>query len=217
MIPTPRVPSTDPAAPSAAAPPDSPLVVVTGLPRSGTSLVMGLLAAAGQPLLTDHHRPADPDNPRGYHEFQPVKSLMRDNTWLQSQRGSAVKIISTLLPFIPPDLPLKIILIQRRLAEVLASQAAMLARAGLSSAPTALLAAAWQKQNAQTLDFITNRPRTGVLILPHHELLENPLPWLERLLAFLPHLRQDPRALLPAIDPTLHRQKIENPPSLENQ
>lgn len=205
--------------PSAPAPagPDAPLIVVTGLPRSGTSLVMSLLAAAGQPLLTDHHRPADPDNPRGYHEFQPVKSLMKDNTWLPAQQGVAVKIISTLLPFIPPGLPLKIILIQRRLPEVLASQAAMLARAGLPSVPASLLAAAWQKQSAQTLEFITHRPRTGVLILQHRELLENPLPPLEQLLAFLPHLHQDPRALLPAIDPALHRQKSSHPPSMENQ
>ena len=101
---------------------DDPLVIVSGLPRSGTFLMMSLLAAGGHPILTDQLRTPDPDNPRGYFEYTPVRSLMRDNTCLSAHRGRAIKIISTLLPFIPADLPLKVICMQRHLPEVLASE-----------------------------------------------------------------------------------------------
>ncbi|MFO1003217.1 MAG: hypothetical protein U0936_23025 [Planctomycetaceae bacterium] len=74
------------------------ITVVSGLPRSGTSLAMQMLAAGGLPVLGDEHRPADEDNPRGYLEDARVKSLERDATWLAEAEGKAVKIISFLLP-----------------------------------------------------------------------------------------------------------------------
>lgn len=186
----------------------APLVIVTGLPRSGTSLVMSLLAAGGHPILTDQLRTPDPDNPRGYFEFEPVKSLMRDNTWLHAHAGQAIKIISPLLPFIPPDLPLDVIWIQRHLPEVLASQSAMLVRAGKpQTADPALLATAFQKQTLATEAFLTRRPRTRVLALQHHELLQSPVQQITRLQDFLPIL-QNHDAMLQTIDPALHRQRI---------
>ena len=187
-----------------------PLVIVTGLPRSGTSLVMSLLAAGGHPILEDHRRAPDPDNPRGYYEFEPVKSLMRDNTWLHAHAGQAIKIISTLLPFIPPDLPLDVIWIQRHLPEVLASQSTMLMRAGKPlAANPALLATAFQKQTMATEAFLTRRPRTRVLALQHHELLQSPVQQISRLLDFLPSLQNESK-MLQTIDPALHRQRLEN-------
>jgi hypothetical protein len=189
--------------------PAAPLVLVSGLPRSGTSLVMGLLAAGGHPVLTDGLRLPDADNSRGYFEYEPVKSLMRDQRWLYQHRGPAIKIISALLPFIPADLPMKVILIERRLPEVLASQAAMLRRAGRAQpAGPALLAAAFRKQTAATHLLLATRPGTAVLHLHHHELLQEPAIQIERLCAFLPVLG-NPEAMLRTIDPALHRQKEE--------
>ena len=188
--------------------PDRHLVIVTGLPRSGTSLVMSLLHAGGHPVLTDHLRPPDPDNPGGYFEYTPVKSLMHDSTWLPNYYGQAIKIISPLLSYIATDLPLKVILIERPLAEVLASQTAMLTRAGKPHPPDpALLASAWQKQVTATRTHLVHRPHTRLLILQHCQLLQNPIPEIDRLLAFLPTLRNR-AALLEIIDPTLHRQRI---------
>lgn len=190
-------------------PPESaaPLIIVTGLPRSGTSLVMSLLHAGGHPILTDSLRPPDPDNPHGYFEYSPVKSLMSDATWLPAHHGQAIKIISPLLPYIPTSLPLKVILIERPLAEVLASQAAMLTRAGKPQpADPALLARAWQNQIATTHTLLAHRPHTQLLTLQHRELLQNPAAEIDRLLNFLPTLRNR-AALLRTIDPALHRQK----------
>ena len=186
---------------------EDPLVIVSGLPRSGTSLMMSLLAAGGHPILTDQLRTPDPDNPRGYFEYTPVRSLMRDNTWLSAHRGRAIKIISTLLPFIPADLPLKVICMQRHLPEVLASQAAMLSRAGKPQPPDpSLLAAAFQKQITITEAFLAQRPLTRILNIYHHRLLQSPAGEIDRLMAFLPVLRNH-LAMLGVIDPTLHRQR----------
>src|SRR6266567_4048665 len=76
------------------------IVVVSGLPRSGTSLMMQMLRAGGMPLLTDDLRPADVDNPNGYWEYEPVKRLQQDNSWISKAEGKAVKVVSALLQYL---------------------------------------------------------------------------------------------------------------------
>ena len=109
----------------------APVIVVSGLPRSGTSMLMQMLAAGGLALLTDARRAADEDNPQGYFEFEQVRHLSRDDgRWLRDARGKAVKVISTLLRDLPASNNYKVILMRRDLSEVLASQARMLTRRG---------------------------------------------------------------------------------------
>ena len=98
-----------------------PISVVTGLPRSGTSLVMQMLAAGGLPVLTDDARGPDPDNPRGYFEHTGALALARHPAWLAAARGRAVKLVHALLPHVPAELPCRVVLLERNLAEVLAS------------------------------------------------------------------------------------------------
>ena len=111
-----------------AAPLEESLVVVTGLPRSGTSMFMQMLAAGGLNILTDGLREPDEDNPRGYLEFEPVKNLLKDSRWLLEGRGKVVKIVAPLLTALPPGLPCRIIFTERDLDEVLDSQDRMLER-----------------------------------------------------------------------------------------
>ena len=106
------------------------IVIVSGLPRSGTSLMMQMLKAGGASLLIDEQRPADADNPNGYWEYTPVKRLSQDNSWMHQAEGKAVKVISALLQYLPPQHTYKIIFMQRPMQEVLASQAVMLERQG---------------------------------------------------------------------------------------
>jgi hypothetical protein len=106
------------------------VVVVSGLPRSGTSMVMSMLEAGGLPILTDRVRQADEDNPRGYFEFEKVKELGEtiDKSWVRDARGNAVKVISHLLKELPDDNFYRIIFARRHLEEVIASQNIMLDR-----------------------------------------------------------------------------------------
>jgi hypothetical protein len=107
------------------------VTVVTGIPRSGTSLVMQMLAAGGVPPLCDAARTADADNPRGYYELAAVKRLARDGApWLGEAAGRAVKVIHVLVPHLPPEADYRVVWIRRAMAAVLDSQRAMLARAG---------------------------------------------------------------------------------------
>jgi tetratricopeptide (TPR) repeat protein len=110
---------------------DASVVVVTGLPRSGTSMMMQMLAAGGLQPLADEAREADDDNPRGYLEFDPVKRLASDASWIAAARGRAIKVIAPLLPSLPGGVVYRVILMNRDIREVLASQRAMLHRRGM--------------------------------------------------------------------------------------
>jgi len=130
-------PSAEAAVPATApdpstADPEGGITVVAGLPRSGTSLMMQMLAAGGMPVLTDDSRPPDADNPRGYFEFAAARSLRRDRTWVPQARGKAVKIIAHQLAFLPggADCRYRVIFMERDLDETLASQKKMLQRHG---------------------------------------------------------------------------------------
>lgn len=116
-------------APNAEMPPLSEcLIVVTGLPRSGTSLLMQMLAAGNVNVLSDEVRAPDEDNPRGYLEFEPVKNLLKNSKWLLEARGRAIKIVVPLLAALPAGLACRVILCERDLDEVLDSQERMLRR-----------------------------------------------------------------------------------------
>lgn len=107
------------------------IVIVSGLPRSGTSMMMGMLEAGGLALLKDGVRESDDDNPKGYNEFERVKKLREgDLAWLPEAQGKVVKIISYLLQKLPDTYNYRVIFMQRKLAEVMASQRKMLIRHG---------------------------------------------------------------------------------------
>ena len=105
-----------------------PIVVVSGLPRSGTSMAMKMIAAGGLPVVTDGLRHADASNPNGYYEFEHVKNLDKagDLSWLAEARGKAVKIISFLITYLPEAYDYRVVFMQRDLSEVIASQNRML-------------------------------------------------------------------------------------------
>src|SRR5437899_574640 len=108
------------------------VTIVSGLPRSGTSMMMKMLEAGGMEPLTDHVRTADEDNPKGYYEFERVKDLEKDQTWLEDAKGRYVKVISMLLKHLPAGYTYKVIFMRRTMEEILASQRKMLVRRGES-------------------------------------------------------------------------------------
>ncbi len=104
------------------------IIIVSGLPRSGTSLLMQMMEAGGYEIVKDELRGADIDNPKGYYEFEKTKALNKDASWVPECRGKVIKIVSPLLRYLPLTEDYDIIFIKRNLDEVLASQKKMMAR-----------------------------------------------------------------------------------------
>ena len=202
------------AAPAAADPSPMPplercLIVVSGLPRSGTSMVMQMLNSAGVPLLSDGLRQADEDNPRGYFEFAPVKGLLKDSRWLAGMCGKAVKIVAPLVTALPPDLPCRVILCLRDLNEVLDSQDRMLVRrnrAPASPARRTLLHNEYARLIARLKVDLCRRFQTRLLVLDHRHALSHPLDAAVQLNRFLGG-ELDIAKMAAAIQPALHRNR----------
>jgi tetratricopeptide (TPR) repeat protein len=151
------------------------LIVVTGLPRSGTSMTMQMLAAGGLPVLSDGLREPDEDNPRGYLEFEPVKALLRDSAWLRSAKGKAVKIVLPLLTALPADLPCHVILCRRDLDEVIDSQDRMLARRGIKPASRrGAIREEYERALDRACKMLSSRPGTELLIVDHRKAITAP-------------------------------------------
>ncbi len=185
-----------------------PITIVSGLPRSGTSLIMQMLVAGGLPPLIDDLRTADENNPRGYFEFDPVKRLRSDQSWLESAQGHAVKIIHLLLRELPTDgsFSYRVLLMHRSLDEVVASQRAMLTRAGKPSADTATLKRVFQSQLAETEGLLARTPCFTHLVVEHQRLMREPSVVAEEINRFLGgHL--DAEKMAAAVDLKLYRER----------
>jgi hypothetical protein len=183
------------------------IAVVSGLPRSGTSLMMQMLEAGGMPLLTDSIRTADENNPKGYFEFDPVKRTKTDPSWLPQAEGKAVKIIYALLRDLPPTHEYRVILMQRDLDETIASQRAMLTRTNRTGAaiPDAQLQAVFAKELADTTAWLKAQPNFRTLEIDHRDCLTNPTVVAARVNAFLGG-NLDEQAMSAIPDPNLYRQ-----------
>jgi hypothetical protein len=186
------------------------IVVVSGLPRSGTSMLMRLLEAGGVPVLTDDLRPPDEDNPRGYYEFTPVKTLAKtdDKTWLAQAQGRAIKIISYLLPHLPEQYRYKIIFIRRQIPEVLASQKKMIARRGTGTGQLSqeALAATYATHLEQVRRLLLGRSNCDVLYVDHRQALDAPEQVARQICEFLGE-SLDTAAMAAEVDTRLHRNR----------
>src|ERR1041385_6888194 len=163
------------------------VTVVSGLPRSGTSMMMKMLEAGGLGPLTDNIRTADEDNPGGDYEFERVKEIEKDQAWLEDAKGRYVKIISMLLRHLPAQYAYKVIFMRRKMEEILASQRKMLIRRGESPdrVPDEKMAQMFEKHLARTEQWLAEQPNIGVLYVSYNEVISDPAPWIERIDAFL--------------------------------
>lgn len=182
------------------------ITVISGVPRSGTSLVMQMLAAGGYPLLCDDARPPDVHNPRGYLEYAPVKALRRDTSWLPEARGRAVKVIHALASVLPEGFDYRLVLVRRDLHEVVASQEAMLPRPLEDGLGAERLVEIFSAQLAELDAWLAGQPHFRVLRLDYAALLTEPRAAAAELAAFLEG-ELDTEAMAAAVDPALYRQK----------
>jgi hypothetical protein len=188
-----------------------PIVVVSGLPRSGTSMAMKMLEAGGLPVLSDGLRTADENNPKGYYELEAVKGLDKngDSGWLDEARGKAVKIISFLLTFLPDTYDYRVIFMERDLTEVIASQNAMLLQRGESpgsAADDVRMRATYQQHLLKVKRFLSSRRCFSVLTVNYGHALHRPLEESRRIDEFL-GLSLDVDRMAGVADPALYRNR----------
>ncbi len=185
-----------------------PVIIVSGLPRSGTSMMMKMLEAGGAALVIDGLRTADEDNPKGYYEFERVKQLDKgDSAWVAEARGKAVKVISALLEHLPSDYEYKVLFMNRKMPEVLASQRKMLARRGeTSDISDEKLAALLHKHVRQVKQWLAQQPNFAVLELDYNAMLRDPAPYARRVNDFLGG-DLDVQAMIQVVDPALYRNR----------
>ncbi len=191
-----------------------PVVVVSGLPRSGTSMAMKMLAAGGLEAVADGVRTADEDNPKGYFEDERVKSLgeSRDKSWLRRSRGRVVKVISYLLKDLPPDNNYRVIFLRRDLREVLASQSKMLERrAEESGASDEQMIEIYESHLWRVEYLFRHAAHLERLDVRYADVVADPRREAERMNAFLGG-RLDVEKMVEAVDPQLYRNRAARDP-----
>lgn len=184
------------------------ITVVSGIPRSGTSLMMQMMAAGGMPVLTDGQRAADENNPRGYFEVESVKSLARNQDVLAQAEGKVVKVVSSLLPNLPKQFEYRIIFMCRPLEEVVSSQNRMLERLGkeVPSTPTASVIAAFEQHLRKIRSWLSQQPNIAVLYMDYPAVLEAPEEQIAKIRAFMGR-ELDSAAMIRQIERSLHRER----------
>ena len=183
------------------------ITIISGLPRSGTSMMMRMLEKGGVPILTDAVRAADDDNPLGYYEFEPVKRLDKDASWLSAAVGKAVKIIYIFLYHLPRDHKYKVIFMRRGLDEVVASQKAMLRRRGEGDRMSDQQLIASFSSQLEMLDlWIRRQDNFTILYLDHNDVVNAPEAAVGEIRRFL-GLPLDTRSMVQAVEPLLHRNR----------
>jgi Sulfotransferase domain len=191
---------------------ENTIVVVSGLPRSGTSLMMQMLEAGGIPPFADFQRVADDDNPKGYYELEAIKQLKTQPQVLKDAPGKVVKAIHMLLADLPDDYQYNIVFMRRDIGEVMASQRKMLDRSGKKGAalPEAALMKVFQGQLAKVDAWLKTRPNIQVLDVQHRSLIQDPAPAAQAINDFLGG-ELDTKAMAAVVDPSLYRNRIDTP------
>lgn len=184
------------------------VIVVSGLPRSGTSMMMKAIHAGGIEPIIDHIRKADEDNPKGYYEFEPVKKTKEDASWLTKAAGKVVKMVYRLLYDLPGGYEYRVVFMQRDLTEVLASQKKMLNRSGKAGGaiPDEQMAALFTAELNKCEKWIAEQPNFKVLYINHRDMISDAPAQVEKINAFLDG-GLDTDAMAQTVDPNLYRNR----------
>jgi hypothetical protein len=195
-----------------------PIIIVSGLPRSGTSMMMKMLAAGGVALVTDGIRSADDSNPEGYFELEAVKTLDKPATrgdlrWLVEARGRAIKILSPLLTWLPDAHNYRVIFMQRPLDEVIASQDVMLARAGARTdvATPERVREEFEAHLREVRGLLARRACFETLFIDYPDIIANPAATAASIARFVKLSPAAAEAMAAAVNVRLYRQRAQHP------
>jgi hypothetical protein len=186
------------------------ITIVSGLPRSGTSLMMQMLVAGGMSPLSDGEQQADTDNPRGYLEWERIKQLPNDPGCIAEAEGKVVKVISRLLPSLPAGHEYRVVFMQRPLPEVIASQDRMLRRRGTykEGADPAAISAAFEKHLREVYAWLDSKTYVKTLRIPYHGVLSQPKEIGKQVTEFL-QIDLNINAMNGCVDASLYRNRCE--------
>ena len=190
-----------------------PVIVVSGLPRSGTSMLMKMLEAGGLQVVTDGQRAADEDNPKGYYEVERVKALAqeKDKSYLADARGKVVKVISFLLKSLPANLNYRVIFVKRNLDEVIASQRKMLVRRGeADDTPKERTRELLETDVWRAGYLLRQAPQFESIEVQYAQLVARPEEHARRIAAFVGG-GLDVQAMVSVVDPALYRNRAPTP------
>jgi len=184
------------------------ITIVSGLPRSGTSMMMQVLEAGGIPVLADDIREKDEDNPKGYYEFEPVKKTKEDPSWVSTAQGKAVKVVYRLIYDLPGEYPYRLIFMRRNIDEVLASQKVMLQRSGKRGAKVEdnKLAQLFKSELSEFDQWIVSQKNFSILSVHYKDMINSPKNQCERINSFLSGVL-DVDASAAVVDPALYRKR----------
>ena len=185
------------------------VTIVSGLPRSGTSLMMQMIQAGGMEVVADGQRTADADNPRGYLEFEAVKKMKEDVSWLDTAVGKAVKVISMLLFDLPPSRQYRVIFMLRNMDEILASQKEMLKRRGTINPKGPSdedMRKYFESHLKKVRGWLAQQPNFQVIYVDYNEVMKNPDAGIKTVGDFL-GAAVNPNAMRQAVDASLYRNR----------
>ncbi len=187
------------------------ITVVSGLPRSGTSMLMKMLESGGIEPLTDKIRTADSDNPKGYYEFERVKKLPEDTVWLEDARGKVVKVLAELIKELPNDYSYRVIFIQRNIGEMIESQKKMLIRRGedtdkISDDELKILL---EKYLRIIKHYVDNQSNMKVLYVNFNEIMQDPVESVKEINRFCGGTL-DEEKMISIVDKDLYRNRMDD-------
>lgn len=187
---------------------DKVIAIVSGLPRSGTSMMMKMLEAGGLEVVVDNIRKADEDNPRGYFEFEKVKKIKEDASWLEDARGKVFKMVSMLLYDLPTDREYKIVFMKRKMDEILASQKRMLERQGLpvDAVSDEEMARLFSKHLGEIEKWLGQQKNIEVLYVSYNDFIEKPLESIKAVNRLFEN-KLNVERMAEVVDKTLYRQR----------
>ena len=188
------------------------VIVVSGLPRSGTSMMMQMLEAGGLPIFTDGRRTPDENNPKGYYEVDLARSLSKRNTWVRECDGKVLKVVAPLIRFLPSSVDYKVIHMQRPIEEIVRSQSRMLERLGKASSDLSdEQMGRVMRADVRTALRLLEMHRHPVLGLDYADVVADPTAAASAIGRFL-ESELDETAMARVVDPTLHREKSSSEP-----
>lgn len=186
------------------------IIIVSGLPRTGTSMMMKMLEKGGIEVVTDGVREANVDNPKGYYEYEKVKKIKEDSGWLSGIKGKAVKMVSKLLLDLPEDYQYKIIFMERNIKEVLISQRKMLKRLNKPKPEVddATMGQYYKKHLIEVKNWLESEKNIDYLSVSYNEVVEYPLRKSQKINDFL-NGRLNIEKMASVIDKNLYRNKVK--------